>query len=368
MDRQQIYDLINSAKVALRPPASQSGENTGTLAASIDTEVTRGAQQQYWAEAGRMFGIDPDTKKIIPPTQSECVIAAVRSARTEATLRKRARSVRHASLKALEELLKRADKAQRIGDWDAVERIITDPTFKTYLALVQIMPADYKNGWKATRKRRGKKTSLLKLPKDWREQFAAESRGQFMIPTLIALITGCRPSELEKGVLVERVENGLYVTIQGAKVKANAGQKTRKFKLADHPITKMLMEHMSNSTEPLHSMTVKVNCGNSVSTHMRAIGNKLWPGRKESITAYSGRHAMAADCKAAIASGADPDLISKVLGHIVDKTASYYGNRFQSGGICVTPSDVTVPKEILHKAHHRNLKRALPGSFRKPHQ
>jgi len=31
----------------------------------------------------------------------------------------------------------------------------------------------------------------------------------------------------------------------------------------------------------------------------RAVGKKIWPKRKESITVYTARHAMAADCKAA---------------------------------------------------------------------
>ena len=55
---------------------------------------------------------------------------------------------------------------------------------------------------------------------------------------------------------------------------------------------------------------------------MREVGMKLWPRRKENITAYTIRHAMAADCKAAITQGADPNLVSQVLGHVVDKTAS----------------------------------------------
>lgn len=83
---------------------------------------------------------------------------------------------------------------------------------------------------------------------------------------------------------------------------------------------------MNESVETRNEMIVKVTHGNSVTTHLREAGKKLWTGRKESISAYSARHAIASDCKKAIADGADPDLASQVLGHIVDKTASYYGS------------------------------------------
>lgn len=183
--------------------------------------------------------------------------------------------------------------------------------------------------------------------------------GQFRIPAIVALLTGCRPAELEKGVLIERVGDHLYATIQGAKVTKKAGQKQRRFRIADHPVTNLLIDIMTKSDETRDAMTVKVECGNSVTTHMRSVGKKLWPGRKETITVYTAQHAMAADCKAVIHEGADPDLVSQVLGHVVDKTASYYGARFQSGGISVAPSKVVVPSEIKQKVRERNHNRAI---------
>ena len=72
---------------------------------------------------------------------------------------------------------------------------------------------------------------------------------------------------------------------------------------------------------------------------------------------------MAAACKAAIAGGADPDLVSQVLGHIVDETASYYGNRFQSGGRNIVPSDIKVTKAIKHKQRTRIEARKLGGEI-----
>lgn len=360
-DKQAIFDHIKAARQALRPGHPD--------AATTNTIVKPATAAQYETEAGRLFGRDPDTGEILHPQDPDHIIAAVRQAKTKATLRKRARSVRHVAMSSLNELLRKIDKAQRGGRWDLVERIVMHPIFLGYIRLAGMMPADYAQGWRPIRKRKGKKSSLLRLPANWREQMVATSRGQFRIPMLVALMTGCRPAELEKGILIEQRDRGVYVTIQGAKVTAKSGQEFRRFRLADHPLADTLMEIVNRSENPLR-MIVEVPHGNSVSTHMRAIGQKLWPRRKETVTVYTARHAMAAECKAAIAAGADPDLVSQILGHIVDETASYYGNRFQSGGRSILPSEIAVPKFIRHKQRQRLAERKQHGKFpgRKSHR
>lgn len=346
MERQEIYHLLADAKQALIP----SHED----AATIKTIVTSEAHNQYLKIARRIFGIDVNNKMIYPQ-DANTIFNLVRQSKTKATLRKYARAVRHVALNALSDQIKQADSAQRKGDWQTVERIVSQPQFTAFTNLAKLMPTDFSKDWEATKKRKGKKSSLSRLPNNWREQMAAKSTGQFRIPMMLALVTGVRPEELQKGVLVKLLNKSLYVHIKGAKVKENAGQKYRLFKLADHPITKELIQIMqiNNETE----MLVQVEKGNSVTTHMREVGKKIWPKRKESITCYTARHAMAAECKQAIFEGANPDLVSQVLGHIVDKTASYYGNRFQSGGICVVPAAIKVPKEIKHKSAVRNANR-----------
>lgn len=358
MERQVIYELINTAKQALL--------STHPDGATKDTVVTEDAQNQYMKEAQRLFGTA--TGKLIAPRTPAPVIAAVRTAKTLATLRKRARSVRHFAMAFLKAALKRADTAQRAGDWEKVQRIVTHPEFCACVTLCKMMPADYTEGWVAEKPRSSKKRSLTGLPANWREMVATEAHGKFRKAVLVALLTGCRPAELEKGVLIERIKGGLYATIQGAKVKENAGQKQRKFRIADHPITNLLMRVMDESAETRNVMLVKVEHGNSVTTNMREIGRKLWSKKKQSITVYTARHAMAADCKAAIHKGADPDLVSQVLGHIVDKTASYYGARFQSGGLSATPSEVVVTKAIKQKMRARNHRRAVELGLLKDNQ
>lgn len=352
MTREEIYRLINEAKAALKP--------THDDAATIKTKVTIDAHHQYLKIAKRIFGENANGH-VIFPQQALAVCEKIRKSKSKATLRIYARAVRHVSLSLLDGLIKVADTAQRAGNWPNVEFIVSQPQFTALTTLAKLMPSDYSNDWQPQKKRKSKKTSLSKLPKDWRELMAANSSGQYRVPMIIALLTGVRPEELEKGVMVKLLDNSLYVHIKGAKVKENAGQPYRQFKLANHSLTDELIGLMNSENQT--DILVKVDNGNSVTTHMRAVGKKIWPKRKESITCYTARHAMAAECKQAIFEGADTDLASQVLGHVVDKTASYYGNRFQSGGVSVVPPEIRVPKEIKHKsaARNSNRKESIPS-------
>lgn len=347
MTREEIYKLIADAKQALKP-ANQD-------AANVNTKVTGKAQVQYIKDVARIFGRNPDNQKITLPKDAHLIIQIVQQSKKITTLRKYARSVRHASIYNLNKHLNKIEEGQRCGNWLKVEKIVSTPEFKALTDLSGMLPADYRENWAPTIKRKSKKTSLSRLPKDWREKMVEKSEGQFRIPMMIAFLSGVRPEELQKGVQVKLFNNCLYVHIKGAKVKENAGQEYRQFKLAYHPLTDLLIKLLKENGQS--EMLVKVDKGNSVTTHMRAVGKKIWPKRKESITAYTARHAMAADCKSAIVNGADPDLVSKVLGHCVDKTASFYGNRFQSGGTSVVPSDVQVPKAVRQKSKERNERR-----------
>lgn len=359
MDRKDIYQRINAAKAALKAthPDAKSGYE----------RIAKSAHDKYMQDAKRIFGTNIKTGNIVPPNDARAIIQKVRAAGKKSTLRKYARSARYASSRLLISLIQLIDKQQRKGDWKEVEKLVASPMMASLTKLAAMMPAEYGEDWDAQGRRKGKKSSLLRLPKDWRELMAAKSTGQYRIPMMVALMTGCRPAELEKGIKLKVVNKALYVRIVGAKVKENAGQEYREFRLADNPLTSELMQIMTSNGR--HEMTVQVEKGNSVSTHMRNVAQKIWPGRKESITVYTARHAMAADCKAAVDNGASEDLVSQVLGHIVDKTATYYGTRSQSGSVSVVPSNVRVPTKIRHKQRERSKKRmgegAMPSQNRK---
>ncbi len=358
MERKEIYRRIDAAKAAIKPKHPD--------AATDKTVVTDKAATQYLNTVRSIFGVDASTGNISISKNSQLIVKDVQDkAKTLSTLRKYARSIRYYALKRLSVLLRKVEDAQRDGNWSEVEKLVSLDIFESYTVLTQMLPSDYRVGWEAERKRRSQKTSITNLPKNWQELLANQVQGQFRIPAIVVLLTGCRPAEVEKGVLIERIDGALYATIKSAKHTDKAGQEQRRFRLADHPVTNILMNAMELSKLTRHMMLVKVSHGNSVTTHLREAAKKLWPRRKESITAYSARHAMAADCKKAVQNGADEDLVSKVLGHVVDKTASYYGTASQSGINSVSPTEVVVPKKIKHKVKLRNNERSKKRGLQK---
>lgn len=366
MERNEIYQILFNAKNALKSKHPDS--------ASISSKVEIATANKYEVNAQRIFRNLMHSKSDATPTDAAAVIRHIREAQKVSTLRMYARSVRHVSMQLLQTQLKLADEAQRKGDWMTVEKTVTTPQFEALTTLSNMLPSDYQKTkspyfpeeWKASKKRKSKKTSLHSLPVDWREQIVAQSSGQFYLPTLIIMLTGCRPQEVANGVFIKRKHGDLYTKIIGAKVvKDKAGQEVRAFKLSDNALTALLSAYMNQNSITKDSLLITLDKPNSVTTHIRALAKRLWP-KHAAITSYSGRHAMAADCKSFVAlnPNADPDLVSKTLGHRVDKTSSYYGTKSQSVGILgMTPSKVVVTTKIKHKSKARNEARKDNGEI-----
>lgn len=336
-DKREIYAKIKEARDALKPQHAD--------AATAQTKLTENTEAEYLRIAARLYGLESDNS-ISPPRNAEAIITKVRSAAKASTLRKYARAVRHVALVKLAHILKVFDEAQKINRFDLVERVVLQSSFDGYIKLAQWLPEKYKEDWKPKEKRKGKKASLRGLPDDWREQMAENSSGQYHIPMLIILATGCRPAELKSGVHLELRDGALYASINGAKVTKHSGQEKRVLKLAENSITSFLKDYVLENNGSINERVEKLN---SISTHMRSVGIKLWPKRKEAITAYTARHAMAADCKNSEQNESVPDFVSQVLGHLADDTKSYYGTKSQSNSKAFVPQQVSVTKSVKHK-------------------
>jgi hypothetical protein len=279
--------------------------------------------QHYKDVVNRIFLATQGSGVSVAPTNAETVIEYVRTAETIATLRMSAQALKPISTYMLREKYKEVRSAIKEKNWENAEKITTDPSFSALLTLSSMTAADYRIDWTPIAKRKSKKASLRNLEMDWRELLArALPEGHFTLPALAQLLTGARPAEIERGIKFIRIGDRLRVRIRSVKVTDEAGQSWRCFDVADHFIKYLLLEYMDNEPNP-NILFARVKNGNSLTTHIRSIGRKLWPKRKEAITCYSARHAMAADCKLAIQNGADPDLTSQVLGHCVDKTQTY---------------------------------------------
>lgn len=109
-------------------------------------------------------------------------------------------------------------------------------------------------GFKSNRSKRKSKRSALKgLPSDWRERicnFNLESK--YRLPMLVAALTGCRPSELEKGILVRLKKpehiKGFIVEfeVSGAKVSDQKGQEVRRITYVPDDKNRLLNDFLSS--------------------------------------------------------------------------------------------------------------------------
>lgn len=333
---QEILDFYKRAKIALRPEKSD--------AAKIDKVIPEKTVADYLKVATRIFGVELSDAYGEPLNFDE-IVRKVQEVKKLSTLRKYARAVRFCSMQALNTHFIQLEQAINSEDEVVATRIVSQPNFVGLVSLSEMLPADFRNGRKFVNKRKSKKVSLKGLPNDWREKMANASKGQFRLPMLLCLMTGCRPSEFKNGLEVKLKDNQVYVRLKGTKVTSCSGQPERRYILADHPITEEVKKYL----EPNFITIVKIEKVNSLTTHMRMVARKIWPTKKESITAYAARHAMASDCKYYTSTGGEEHFSSKVLGHVIDKTKSYYGDSKQSKGKSVAPKQIIVPLKIKRK-------------------
>lgn len=172
-------------------------------------------------------------------------------------------------------------------------------------------------GWKATSKsKRAGLSALLKRP-DWSNCLLDAIASKYRAAYAIAFLTGARPAEIENGVSVRQYENGLEITIKGAKIGEQRGQ----------PERVILVSLDSKSAQYLAALTKggKVTIQNNAKRFCDAVrkaGKKAFPRMRTTVSPYSLRHAVASSLKA---SGIDAEGIAQVLGHRASRSQQSYG-------------------------------------------
>ena len=107
--------------------------------------------------------------------------------------------------------------------------------------------------------RNSKRRALSGLPHDWRVQLCKRGRaGRYGAALLVAALTGCRPSELERGVKVWQTQDAatqaieIHFEVAGAKVKREQGQPHRRLTYAagdTHPLLSMIKALLPGTAE-----------------------------------------------------------------------------------------------------------------------
>lgn len=202
----------------------------------------------------------------------------------------------------------------------------------------------------ATKKpRQSKRRMGNSLPNDWRDQLA-DRLPNWRMQYFFAMSTGCRPSELLKGVTLTIQAGSLVAHIKGAKIGPTSGQpeRTLQWSVKNLPEgTRYLAQEVARAGGQLVVDLTTGSCNNNpkqaFSDAIKAAAKRIWPNRKLSITAYSLRHAAASDLKATDFSPAE---ISAALGHAAIATKSTYGRASGARGNSVAPEKVQATKPV----------------------
>lgn len=223
---------------------------------------------------------------------------------------------------------------------------------KAAVDITDLLEVIEKGPGKIFSKAASKRSSLKGLPNDWMEQICDHNKNsKYRDAFHVATLTGCRPSELKKGVSITYKLNSdgkseLTFKIIGSKVTTQSGQEWRTITYHD-------IERMGYFSEFLESIkkagTKKINIDSPVNftQEIRRIAQHLWSDHKKPITAYCFRHQFSANLK----NMKIGDDTSKALGHRSTKTRRLYGTASQARG---KPMEITISSSHDLKQHLAN--------------
>jgi integrase len=199
------------------------------------------------------------------------------------------------------------------------------------------------------------KRQINKLDIDFRAKLVAKAyEDESKYADILALLwaTGCRPAELEKGISFGKYADGWGFTIQGCKIneEKKRGQEKRVFKLdvVDEQL-KARLEALykrlyKNDQKPAVFQLSEETTINGLAKYTRRLSQKLWPRRKEHVSPYSFRHALATDLKNA--TGLSRSTVAQVLGHRSEASQDAYGRKGGKSKSPVSVKSAKATKEI----------------------
>ncbi len=172
---------------------------------------------------------------------------------------------------------------------------------------------------KKQEKSKAKRSSLAGLPSNWRDLLLDAIPSKHKLHCALLVLSGARPEELGKPIGLRALPDiSLEILIQGAKVSDNtgAGQAWRRLVLEGGLAEQLRQAVVRKGGE----ITVPPKRGLGLQKAIAAAAQRLG---FQGVSAYSLRHAFAADLKA---QKADPDSISLALGHVSRASKSRYGS------------------------------------------
>ena len=201
-------------------------------------------------------------------------------------------------------------------------------------------------GWNATISSKKRVLGKIRNIHDWRTRLFQQVTPKHKSATAICILTGCRPSEISRGVRIELADTSdgqrLIITIRGSKLTANSGQPERKMAIRIDTDEAKHLAQLANDS----SVTVTTHPANFCAAIIKA-GRLAFPNLRETVSPYVLRHALASDLKAANAS---LDVIAQILGHQATESQQAYGFAVsQSGGVHIDGVRASIPVRDTHR-------------------
>ncbi len=220
-----------------------------------------------------------------------------------------------------------------------------------------------------------KKYDVAKLPKDWRSQiFVATKPRTDAVSKLSAAVamlwaTGCRPVELQAGILVSLVDGVLNVHIKGAKhgeIKNAEGTFDRGLewrKLKINPDLNEATKYLARIVQDGKEHNIEYN-KNSIRTRINELGRVIQTKKKGliSVSPYTFRHAMGSDVKSC--DSMTDEQKSQIMGHLSCDSLHSYGRRRHGGGAVSPVQSVQAsaePRGEYSTSHEKPSKHLKPG-------
>lgn len=269
----------------------------------------------------------------------------------KSTFYKQRAALNYSLTEQLRLFLKMQDQHQRAGDsaeWerhvqaiDVTLKLIKEDYFAPQLSveegLARQRPREFDRASKS------KRTSLGTFPDNWREKiFEKMGKSKFKHAVAVAWLTGCRPSEIKKGIGVALAEKDgskyLIFKIEGTKrgKNNNYGQEKRFIRVSiTNPAASFLVNEIERNEN--NNIIVSIETTEGLSQAVNDASKRIWKSKKEHISPYSFRHAFSADVKSfakevMMDENESKELVAQALGHSSADTQQNYGTSQQSKG------------------------------------
>ncbi|MBK8319613.1 MAG: site-specific integrase [Betaproteobacteria bacterium] len=178
----------------------------------------------------------------------------------------------------------------------------------------------------------------------WQEKIFEAVPEQYKAALAVLLLTGCRPSELSRGIKVHLVDGRLAFVIAGSKVSECSGQESRLLMLEPDSIAaKYLLPHITDGD----MNNISLRNQKTFAEIIAVAGKQAFPRLRGRVSPYVFRHAFSSDLKS---SGCDQAEIARALGHRVTRTQERYGRSAHGRG--ATSLVATHATQAVRSTHH----------------